>query len=240
MSRSVTPSLAAVACFVFLAAGVFAGRWWERQPARVRDNFHLWYHRTGAEQQFGHTSWLGVPVQKLPFDTWVIQEILWELRPDVIVETGTYKGGSAYYYATLFDAIGHGRILTVDIEPQPDLPQHPRITYLVGSSTAPETVERIRQAVGPSEKVLVFLDSAHEAEHVAEEIRLYAPLVSPGSYLIVEDTHFNGNPVLPNFGPGPWEAVDEFLASTEAFVPDRSREKLGISFNPRGYLRRVQ
>jgi cephalosporin hydroxylase len=226
--------------FTCLAAGAYAGRWWEQRPERVKENFHLWYHRTGAAQQFGNTFWMGVPIQKLPFDTWAIQEILWEVRPDVIVETGTYKGGSAYYYATLLDAIGHGRILSVDIEPQPDLPRHGRITYLVGSSTAPSIIEQIQRSIQPGEKVLVLLDSAHSAEHVSREISLYGPLVSPGSYLIVEDTHFNGNPILPNFGPGPWEAVDALLASNSDFQPDRTREKFGITFNPRGYLRRVQ
>jgi cephalosporin hydroxylase len=233
--RKPVVTLIAIVC---AAAGVVAGRWWEHRPQQVRDNFHLWYHRTGAAVQFGNTSWLGVPIQKCPFDTWVIQELLWELRPDVVVETGTYKGGSAYYYATVLDAIGHGRVLTVDIEPQPNLPQHPRITYLVGSSTAPEILTQLRDSIRPTEKVLVLLDSDHRAEHVSAELRLYAPLVTPGSYLIVEDTQFNGHPVLPNFGPGPWEAVDSFLASNGEFQPDRGREKFGMSFNPRGYLKR--
>jgi len=225
---------------VCLAAGAWAGRWWERRPQQVRDNFQVLYHRTGAAVQFGNLSWLGVPIQKCPFDTWVMQELLWELRPDVIVETGTYKGGSAYYYATLLDAIGHGRILTIDIERYPNLPQHPRITYLAGSSTSSEIVARIRQSIRSGERVMVFLDSDHRAAHVAEEIRLYAPLVTPGSYLIVEDTQFNGHPVLPKFGPGPWEAVDGFLGSNRDFEPDRSREKFGMTFNPRGYLKRVR
>jgi len=235
MKRTVI-ALAGLAC---LAAGVWAGRWWERRPERVRDNFHLWYHRTGAAVQFGNTYWLGVPIQKCPFDTWVIQELLWEVRPDVVVETGTYKGGSAYYYATVMDGMGRGRILTVDIEPQPNLPQHPRITYLAGSSTAPEILAQIRQSIQPGEKVMVLLDSDHRADHVSAELHLYAPLVTPGSYLIVEDTQFNGHPVLPKFGPGPWEAVDGFVAANGSFQPDRGREKFGMSFNPRGYLRRL-
>jgi cephalosporin hydroxylase len=223
---------------VTLGAGMAAGRWWERRPQQVRDNFHVLYHRTGAAVQFGNMSWLGVPIQKCAFDTWVIQEILWETKPDVIVETGTYKGGSAYYYASVLDAIGRGRVLTVDIEPQPNLPKHARIEYLAGSSTSPEIVARIRQSIRSGEKVMVLLDSDHRAPHVTAELGLYAEFVTPESYLIVEDTQFNGHPVLPNFGAGPWEAVDAFLAENPSFKPDRSREKFGMTFNPRGYLKR--
>ena len=85
---------------------------------------------------------------------------------------------------------------------------------------------------------MVVLDSDHTRDHVAEELRLYAPLVTSGCYLVVEDTNVNGNPVLPEFGPGPQEAVAEFLAQTDDFEVDHEREKLMLTFNPNGYLRR--
>ncbi len=87
---------------------------------------------------------------------------------------------------------------------------------------------------------MVVLDSDHHRDHVLNELRLYNGLVSPGCYLIVEDTHFNGHPILPKFGPGPFEAVDEFLRTNTAFVRDRTRERFLLTFNPGGYLKRLK
>jgi cephalosporin hydroxylase len=224
---------------ISLAAGAGAAHWWHRQPRRMIDSYHVWYHKHG-ETTYNNTRWLGALVQKSPLDLWVFQEILNEVRPDVLVEAGTFKGGSAYYFASLFDLMGRGRILTIDIEDLPGKPQHPRIRFLHGSSTAPEIVNAVRAAIAPGEKVMVVLDSDHRAQHVAQELKLYSGLVSPGGYLIVEDTHFNGHPILPKYGPGPMEAVREFLAANPEFQPDRSREKFGMTFNPNGYLKRVR
>jgi cephalosporin hydroxylase len=100
-------------------------------------------------------------------------------------------------------------------------------------------VERVRKAVGNIETVLVILDSDHHGDHVARELQAYAPIVTPGSYLIVEDTNLNGNPVAPNFGEGPWEAVRSFLKSHKEFEADPSMEKFLLTFNPGGFLKRV-
>ncbi|MBM3810095.1 MAG: cephalosporin hydroxylase [Acidimicrobiia bacterium] len=208
-----------------------------KRPEQVRRQFHLLYHKLGS-QTFNNTRWLGVPAQKCPLDMWVLQEILHETQPDVLVETGTYKGGSAYYYASLFDLMNHGRIITVDIEDQPEKPAHPRITYLLGSSTGAATVAKVKELIRPGEKVMVLLDSDHTGSHVKRELDLYSPLVTPGAYLIVEDTHFNGHPILPNHGPGPWEAVQEFLTGNAEFAVDNQREKFLLTFNPDGFLRR--
>jgi cephalosporin hydroxylase len=225
------------------AAGLIAG-WtaaghWHAAPARVIAAYHTLFHRNG-DATYQNTRWLGVQAQKCPLDMWVFQEILFETRPDVVVETGTYKGGSAFFHASILDLLGHGRILTVDIEDFPGKPRHGRITYLRGSSTADETLERIRSSIAPGEKVMVFLDSDHSRDHVLTELRLYSPLVTPGCYLIVEDTHFNGHPILPKFGPGPMEALHEFLPSHPEFVADRGREKYGMTFNPGGFLKRIR
>lgn len=201
--------------------------------------FHVQFHRDGA-RTYNNTFFLGVPVQKCPFDLWVMQEIIHQVRPDVIVETGTYRGGSSYYYAHLLDFVGRGRVYTIDIEDYPGKPKHPRVHFLLGSSTEPAVFSRVQSEIKPGESVLVFLDSDHRKDHVLRELNLYHQLVTPGSYIIVEDTHFNGRPILPKHGPGPWEAVDEFLARHPEFEPDRSREKYGMSFNPRGYLKRLR
>jgi cephalosporin hydroxylase len=158
----------------------------------------------------------------------------------VVVECGTAGGGSAWYFAGLFDLIGNGRIVTVDVVDPGNRPEHERITYLSGSSIDPEVVEQVRSHIGADERVMVVLDSDHSMGHVLEELRAYQHLVSPGSYLIVEDSNINGHPVVPFCGPGPWEALEAFLRETDAFVRDKDREKFFLTFNPGGYLRRVK
>jgi cephalosporin hydroxylase len=229
----------AVAVLASLTLGALAASWWRTRPRQVINAYHVWYHKKG-EETYNNTRWLGAELQKSPLDLWVMQEILYEIKPDVLVEAGTYLGGSAYYFASVFDLLGNGRVITIDIEDHPGKPRHPRITYLIGSSTAEGIVSQIKAAIRPGEKVLVDLDSDHHKAHVLNELRLYSPLVTPGSYLIVEDTHFNGHPILPKFGPGPGEAVQEFLESHPEFRPDARREKFGMTFNPGGYLRRVR
>jgi cephalosporin hydroxylase len=207
----------------------------EREAASpIVDSFHELYYDSMV---FAHTSWLGTPALKCPLDLWVYQEIIHELRPDVIVETGTASGGSARFLASICDLLGHGEIITIDVEERPGRPQHSRITYLQGSSTDPAVLERVRSKTQGRDRVLVLLDSDHRKAHVLSELTAYSELVTPGSYLIVEDTNL-GHPARPDFGPGPMEAVVEFLADHPEFANDPSREKHLLTFNPRGYLRR--
>ncbi len=198
---------------------------------------HYFYAR--ADLTWGRTSWLGVPLWKNPLDLWIYQEILWEVRPALVVETGTYRGGSALFLASVCDLLGHGRVLTVDIAVEEGRPGHPRIEYVRGSSVAPETValvgRRVAEAGGP---VLVVLDSDHHEPHVRAELEAYHGFVTAGSYLIVEDTNVNGHPVKRAFGPGPMEAVTAFLRRHPEFAADRSRERYLVTHNPCGYLRR--
>jgi cephalosporin hydroxylase len=139
--------------------------------------------------------------------------------------------------ATILDQIGHGRVITVDIEMVSDPPEHPRLSYLTGSSVDPQIVAQVRDFVG-NERAMVVLDSDHAAPHVYEEMRAYSPLVQVGDYLIVEDTNVNGHPVWPDFGPGPMEAVDRFLSESDEFVIDGRCERFMMTLSPRGYLRR--
>jgi cephalosporin hydroxylase/glycosyltransferase involved in cell wall biosynthesis len=184
-------------------------------------------------------SWMGYEMFKWPTDVWSYQEIVSSIRPDVIIETGTYRGGSALFLASLCDLLNHGEVVTVDVDTTyiSSRPQHPRVTYLNGSSTSPEIVSEISRIVA-GRSVVVILDSDHRRDHVLEEMRLYHKFVQPGSYLIVEDTLVNGHPAFPEFGPGPWEAIEEFMRENEEFVIDRSSEKVFLSQNPGGYLRR--
>jgi cephalosporin hydroxylase len=201
----------------------------------VIDQFHRRYYDAEADT-WKNTKWMGVGTQKCPLDLWIYQEILREIRPGLIIETGTFSGGSALYLAHICDLLGTGRIVSIDLDPQSDLPSHERITYLRGSSIDPQIVDAVPKDPKP---VMVILDSDHSAPHVLSELRLYSPFVSIGSYLIVEDTNINGHPALDDFGPGPMEALEEFLAENDNFVVDTAREKFMLTFNPSGYLRRI-
>ena len=202
-----------------------------------------WFHRfyyAAMDRTWEDTRWLGHRLQKFPGDVWVYQEILTELRPDWIVETGTNWGGSAYYLASICDLLGHGRIVTIDVDAKPELPVHERITYIAGSSTDPEILERVRAMTAEAATVLVILDSDHSYEHVSEELRCYRDIVTPGSYLIVEDTNIAGHPVVRGLPRGPYESAQEFLAANPQFELDVRREKFMMTFNPGGYLKRVR
>lgn len=214
-------------------------------PTRVRERrarstirrFHrLYYGHSG--RTWRNTYWLGVPLQKCPLDLWMYQELLTEIRPELVVETGTFAGGSALYLGSCMDLVGRGRVITIDVVERDHRPEHARVSYLAGSSTDPDIVERVRQASASSAPVMVILDSDHSYDHVLAELRLYAPLVTPGSYLVVEDTNI-GRPVEPALVPGPYEAVEEFLRGAPGFVRDPEREKFFLTFNPGGYLRRL-
>lgn len=205
----------------------------------VTDAFHQQYYEARA-QTWQDTRWLGVPVYKCPLDLWIYQEIIWRVQPELIVECGTADGGSAYYFASLCDLMGRGKILTIDVNGMPEAGKHPRISFLQGSSTDPGIVREVKHRTDRAGAVMVVLDSDHSRDHVAREIEAYAPLVTRGSYLVVEDTNINGHPVRSDWGPGPHEAVDAFLSTTDAFVPDETCQRFMLTFNPRGWLRRVK
>ena len=184
-------------------------------------------------------TWLGAQALKNPLDLWVYQEIMFETRPELVLETGTYRGGSAFFLASICDLLGAGEVVSIDIEPlRDDYPAHPRVTYLGGrSSTDPEVVAEVRGRAR-EKRTLVVLDSDHSQAHVEAELAAYADLVPVGCYLIVEDS--NIGQIRKDLLPGPLEAIGVFLAGTDAFEIDRSREKFLITFNPSGYLRRVR
>jgi len=196
--------------------------------------YRRWLHGGGDTINL---SWFGHQVLKCPLDLWEYQELLVRTRPDVVIETGTFAGGSALFFAMILDGIGHGRVVTIDVKPKPDRPEHPRIAYMTGSSIDRPILAEVRKMVG-TKRAMVILDSDHRAEHVYEEIVAYSPLVQVGDYLVVEDTNVNGHPTWPEFGPGPTEAVEKFLAENDDFVIDARCERFLMTLSPRGYLRR--
>jgi cephalosporin hydroxylase len=204
----------------------FAEVYWERNESTVFAN-----------------RFLGIPTFQNPFDAWVTQEIIVEVRPDIVIETGTMAGGSALLWAMILDQVtSDGRVITIDgynqVEEAQKIPLFQRsVDYLQGGSTEPAIVEEVRRRAR-GKRTVVILDSYHAKWHVAAEIQAYAPLVTPESYLIVQDSFLNGHPVEPGSGSGPYEAVTEFLARDDRFVIDHSRERMLFTFNPNGYLRR--
>jgi cephalosporin hydroxylase len=203
----------------------------------IIDQFHKLYYESGVWQ---NTSYFGIPVLKCPLDLWIYQEMIVELQPDYIVETGTFYGGSALYMAFTCDVVGKGEIISIDILNNRQRPTHPRIAYLTGSSTDPDILRRVREIVGDGKKVMVILDSDHSRDHVYGELKAFQDIVTIGSYLVIEDSNVNGHPVRPDFGPGPMEAINSFLSENDNFVVDSSREKFMMTLSPNGYLKRVR
>jgi len=217
---------------------IVASAWYKKL---ITDQFHkMYYLGDETHPTWKSTTWLGVRALKCPFDLWIYQEIIHDVRPDIIIETGTYHGGTALYLASICDLQNQGRVVTIDNHIYPDRPNHPRIHYLTGSSTDPEVVQALKEIVSPQDRAIVILDSDHHKQHVLTELNLYQEFVSIGSYLIVEDTNLGGHPVWPDFKPGPVEAIKEFLAHHQDFGMDKSCERQLLTFNPKGYLKRIR
>ncbi len=204
--------------------------------------FHRTYYNSEVWDK-GRTTYFGIPIMKCPLDLWIYQELIVRIQPRVIIETGTWCGASAQFLANTM-LMAHAQnplVITIDIAPGVRGIKHMHVLQLIGSSTDPKALARCRKEIDdrPNGPVMVILDSDHHEDHVYAELELYAPLVTIGSYLIVEDTNINGRPVLPEFGPGPGEALDRWLPSHPEFAVDLECEKFGLTFNPGGYLRKT-
>lgn len=231
-------------------------------PLYSREAFELlsreWV-RVGWNQKYPYTfSWFGRPVIQLPEDMIRIQEVLYRVRPDVIIETGVAHGGSLIFYASLCKAMGRGRVVGVDIEIRPHnreaIDAHPLaslVTLVEGSSTAPDVVARVRSLVRSGETVLVLLDSSHTKAHVAAELEAYAPLVTPGSYIVATDGVMRDVADVPRGNPEwtwdhPEAAAAEFAARHPEFVLQQptwpfneSELRENVTHWPGAYLRRA-
>jgi cephalosporin hydroxylase len=202
------------------------------------EEFHtLWYD---SYTWHGGVTWEGVPVLKNPFDLWMYQQVIFDEKPDLVIETGTYLGGSALYLARLLDIVSHGSVVSIDVKKRELRPDHPRICYIEGSSTSSEVVELLARRASKAQRVMVILDADHSKRHVAEELKVLSPFVTVWCHLVVEDTNVNGNPARPGHGPGPMEAVREFLElNHDDFIVDSECERYMLTFNPSGWLKRV-
>jgi cephalosporin hydroxylase len=213
------------------------------------------FNEASNKAQYSYNfSWMGRPIIQYPQDMIAMQEIIWDIKPDLIIETGIAHGGSLIYYASLLELIGKGKVLGIDIDIREhnrrEIEQHPmfkRIEMIQGSSIAAETAHRVKAFAKDYPTVMVVLDSNHTHEHVLRELEYYSPLVSVGSYLVVFDTivEFMPDGYLPGRpwgkGDNPWSAAQEFLKGHPGFEIDRAiTNKLLISVAPEGYLKRVR
>ncbi len=210
----------------------------------IINEFHKFYYYSSCiGGTWKNASWLGIPVQKNPMDCWIYQELIYSIKPDIIIETGTKVGGSALFFASICDMVDNGRIITIDIDNDGtyNLPVHDRISYLHGNSVDEKIIAMLYNII-KNKKVMVILDSDHSKNHVLTELKIYSKMVSVDSYLIVEDSNISGFPVHGIEGEGPLEAIFEFLNSDSntGFKIDRTMEKFYFSFNPYGFLRRIK
>ncbi|NHI94816.1 MAG: cephalosporin hydroxylase [Candidatus Lokiarchaeota archaeon] len=207
--------------------------------------------RTGWENKISYEiTWLGVPIIQLPNDMILMQELIFEIKPDFIIECGIAHGGSLIYYASLLELLGKGKIIGIDIEIRPHnkkmIESHPmikRIKLIEGSSISQDTIEKIKNEIIPNSKVIVCLDSNHNKSHVLKELDLYKNFISSGGYIVVFDT------IMPELlglqgaqddwdKNNPLEAINEFLTINKNFEIDETYHKLFVSYCKNGFLRK--
>jgi cephalosporin hydroxylase len=214
---------------------------------------NIWIREVDRHNYYYNFTWLGLPIIQIPQDIIAMQEIIWRVRPDVIVETGIARGGSLAFYASMLELLGGGEAVGIDIDIRPHnrraIEAHPmskRIRMIEGSSTDDAVVRQV-YGLAEGKRVLVVLDSNHTHGHVLKELQIYSPLVAKGSYIVVFDTGIEDMPEGPATGR-PWRkgdnpktAVHEFLRSDGRFEIDRDVEdKLLITGCPDGFLKCVK
>jgi len=196
--------------------------------------------------------WLGIPVIQTPEDLVLLQEVIFKVKPDVILEVGIAHGGGMIFEASLLELLGRGKVIGVDVEIREHnrkaLEAHPlikRIEMIEGSSIDPAIVDKVRKMIPAGSRVLVCLDSDHTKPHVLKELEIYQEFVPPGSYIVVFDTISSalakrGASKKIEIDNGPGEAVTEFLKTNDSFEVDENFDKLYSSHNQGGYLKRVK
>jgi cephalosporin hydroxylase len=211
----------------------------------------IWIREIARHRYAYNFTWLGRPVIQFPQDMMAIQELIWSIKPDVVIETGVAHGGSILFSASMLELVGgEGYVIGIDIDirkhNRTEIEAHPlsrRVRLIEGSSVDDAVVSQVREMVGEGKKVLVILDSNHTHEHVLRELELFSPFVGEGSYLVVYDTLIEDMP-LDLVGDRPWgpgnnpkTAVWEFLETNKRFKIDKDLEaKLSITVAPDGYL----
>jgi len=211
----------------------------------------LWIKSSCHHRVMYESTWLGIPIIQYAEDIVMMQELIWKIRPDVIVETGVAHGGSAILYASILELIGKGKVIGIDIEIRKynkvAINSHPmskRITLIEGSSVDKNIAKEVGKSLQKQDKVLVVLDSNHSYEHVLREMELYSGMVSPDSYLVVMDGAQGMVWDIPNGKPewkddNPLRAIEKFIKKHNDFVVDDYYTRIRITSNPRGFLRKI-
>ncbi len=225
------------------------------QSREIKELTRKWFNASLRHEYAYHFTWLGLPIIQFPQDIIAMQEIIWQVKPDLIIEAGIARGGSIIFYASMLELIGkNGRVVGIDIDIRKHnriaIEKHPlrkRITMIEASSIDEDTIQKVYKLAKGKKKIMVILDSNHTYEHVSGELRYYSPLVTKGSYLVVFDTVIDDIP--DEFcrdrpwgkGNSPKTAVREFLKNNDDFEIDKNiANKLLITVCPDGYLKKVR
>jgi cephalosporin hydroxylase len=207
----------------------------EQLDRSLRDVLQIMQGRIMAQ-----TTYFGIKALKSPIDFWVYQEIMFETKPDYVVEIGNFRGGSTLALAHICEALGKGRVIGIDLSHE-DVPElvrrNPRIELIEGDACA--SFDQVKRRIKSGAEVLVIEDSSHTFENTLRVLETYCELVKPGGYLVVEDSIcHHGLDVGPD--PGPYEAIEVFVRQNPQFEVDRSKESFLITWNPKGYLTRTR
>ena len=212
----------------------------------------LWLKVYAHNKLTHQVSWMGIPIIQVAEDVIMMQELIWKVKPDVIIECGVAHGGSLIFYSSLLELIGNGKVIGVDVEIRPHnrvaIENHPmakRVTLIEGSSISMETLRKVETLIQPNEKIMVVLDSNHSTEHVTRELELYHKFVTPGSYIVAMDGAQAFVWDIPN-GKKEWKtdnplvAIESFMKDNTMFEIDEHYTRLKVTANPKGFLKRVK
>lgn len=216
----------------------------------LKEDSKQWIRTSWTNKISYEITWLGIPIIQIPEDIIIMQELIFNVKPNIVIESGIAHGGSLIFYSSLLELLGKGKVIGVDIEIRKHnreaIESHPmskRIKLIEGSSTNPAVIKKVEEQIDPGSTVLVYLDSNHTKAHVLEELKAYSDFVTPGSYIVVFDTIMPDLVGLPGSQESwdkdnPMEAIKEFLEMNNDFEIDKEYDKLFVSCCLNGFLRR--
>lgn len=194
------------------------------------------------ERIMNQSSYFGIPTLKSPNDYWVYQEIIFDMKPDIIIEIGNHRGGSTLALAHMCDLLDNGKVIGIDISQSKIselVKSHPRITLIEGDAC--QSYEKVSDLISENETVLIIEDSNHRYSNTLNILHTYSHLTKPGDYFIIEDSIIQHGLDYPEYKEkGSYEAIEQFVKENDKFVIDRSKESFLITWNPKGYLKRIK